>query len=404
MNKLTKNTILLKNTTVFDGISSSLLKNTDLLIEENKIKTLGSNISADKNTEIIDASKFTVIPGLIDCHTHFRSWMPPLFFQFGVTTIRDLGSDPDWIISLREKEKNGDNSLPRIICYGPLLDGVPAYWGTKWEGSVEIDSLKTARKITTSLIKKGVGGFKTYMGLPKELMEEIVKIAHEHNLPVASDLWSVSAWDAAKMSISSIEHARGILFPILEDEIQLFIDLFIKKHVFIDPTFTVETIGAYIQTVGNENYPNLNLVPAGQKKEWLNWRTESWHKNVKKSFYKERQEKEIHKAKFIAAFHKAGGKVVAGSDTPNPFVIPGFSLHQEIQKMVEIGLTPIEAIRTATGTAAQLLRRKDIGTIKVGHLADLVLIDGNPTENILELNKINTVIKNGEIVYKNSAC
>jgi imidazolonepropionase-like amidohydrolase len=235
-------------------------------------------------------------------------------------------------------------------------------------------------------------------------MKEIVKIAHEHNLPVASDLWSVSAWDAAKMGISSIEHARGILFPILEDEIQLFIDLFIKKHVFIDPTFTVETIGAYIQTVGNENYPNLNLVPAGQKKEWLNWKTESWYKNVKKSFYKERQEKEIYKAKFIAAFHKAGGKVVAGSDTPNPFVIPGFSLHQEIQKMVEIGLTPIEAIRTATGTAAQLLRRTDVGTIKVGHLADLVLIDGNPTENILELSKINTVIKNGEIVYRNSVC
>jgi hypothetical protein len=398
--KSTQTTILLKNATIFDGISSSLLKNTDILVENNKIKALGSNIPADKNTEIIDASKFTVIPGLIDCHTHFRSWMPPLFFQFGVTAIRDLGSDPDWIISLREKEKNGDNSLPHIVCYGPLLDGVPAYWGTKWKGSVEIDSFKTAGEITTSLINKGVDGFKVYAGLPKELMEEIVNIAHEHNLPVAADLHSVSAWDAAEMGITSIEHANGILFPIPKNRIDWCIDLLLHKGVFLDPTIMVQNIGAYIQTIGNKNYPNLGLVPDEQKKEWLNWQTESWHKTVKASFYKERQEREIYKAKFIAAFHKAGGKVVAGSDTPNPFVIPGFSLHQEIQKMVEIGLTPIEALKTATGVAAELLRRKDIGIIKAGNLADLVLIEGNPTEDILNLSKINTVIKNGEIVYK----
>ena len=400
MTKSTKITILLKNGTVFDGSASFLLRNTDILIENNRIKALGSNIPTDKNFEFIDASRLTVIPGLIDCHIHFRPWMSPLFFRFGVTSIRDLGSDPDWIISLREKEKNGDNTLPRIVCYGPLLDGVPAYWGTEWKGSVEIDSLKTAKEITASLIKKGVDGFKTYMGLPKEMMEEIVRIAHRNDIPVASDLRSVSAWDAAEMGITSIEHANGILFPIPKNRIDWCIDLLLRKGVFIDPTFVVQNISAYIQTVGNENYPNLNLVPAESKKEWLNWKTKSWHKNVKTSFYKEMQTREIHKAKFIAKFHKAGGKVVAGSDTPNPFVIPGFSLHQEIQRMVEIGLTPIEAIRTATGVAAKVLRRKDIGIIKTGNLADLVLIEGNPTENISDLEKINAVIKNGEIVYR----
>ena len=141
--------ILIKNTTIFDGISSSLFRNIDILLEGNKIKKLRKNISTSENATAINGSTFTVIPGLIDCHIHFRSWMPPLFFKFGVTTIRDVGNDPDWIISLREKEKNGDNSLPRIVCYGPLLDGVPAFWGTAWKGSVELDSLKKVREVTT---------------------------------------------------------------------------------------------------------------------------------------------------------------------------------------------------------------------------------------------------------------
>lgn len=393
--------LVIKNSTIFDGVNSSLLKNTDILLEENKIKKIGKNIAADGATEVIDGSKFTIIPGLIDCHIHFRSWMPPLFFQFGVTTVRDVGSDPDWIIALREKEKNGDNSLPRIVCYGPLLDGVPAFWGTEWKGSVELDSLETARKVTSSLIKKGVDGFKTYAGLSKELMEEVVRIAHKVNLPVASDLfWRVSAWDAAEMGITSIEHANGILFPIPPENLSQRINLLLKHSVYIDPTLMVNEIGAYIETVGNENYPNLNLVPKEDKKWWLSWKTETWHKGIKKSQYKRMQKIELDKAKFIFAFHKAGGKMVTGSDTPNPFVIPGFSLHQEIQKIVEIGLTPIEALKAATSTAAQLLRRKDIGAIREGNLADLVLIEGHPTDDISQLSNIRFVIKNGFVVYK----
>ncbi|MBI4096430.1 MAG: hypothetical protein HY425_01805, partial [Candidatus Levybacteria bacterium] len=229
--------ILIKNTVIFDGVNSALLKNADILLEENTIKKIGENISADGITKIIDGSKFTVIPGLIDCHVHFRSWMSPLFFKFGVTTIRDVGNDPDWIIPLREKEKSGDNSLPRIVCYGSLLDGVPAFWKS---GSIELSSSEDVRKATSYLAEKGVDGFKTYFGLSKELFGKIVEIARKANIPVASHLWwKVSAWDAAEVGISSIEHADGIFFPIPKDRIQLFIDLLMNKNIYIDPTLVV---------------------------------------------------------------------------------------------------------------------------------------------------------------------
>lgn len=395
------NKILIKNAAIFDGMSSSLLKNTDILLEENRIKKIGKNITTDAIVKIIDGSKFTVIPGLIDCHIHFRSWMPPLFFQFGVTTVRDVGNDPDWIISLREKEKNGDNSLPRIVCYGPLLDGVPAYWGTEWKGSVELDSLETARKVTKVLIKKGVDGFKTYFGLSQELLREIVKIANKANIPVTSHLgWKVSVWDAAGIGVNFVEHADGIIFPVPSENLSWYINLLLKHNVYVDPTLTVNDVCAYIETAGNENYPHLDLIPPEEKKKWLNWKTESWLKDVGKSRFKEMQRIEVDKAKFIAAFHKAGGKVVAGSDTPNSFVVPGFSLHQEVQKMVEIGLTPVDALKTATSIAAELLRKKDIGAVKEGNLADLVLIQGNPTSDISQLSNIDMVIKNGKIVYQ----
>jgi hypothetical protein len=391
---------VIKNTTVFDGISASLLRNVDILLKGSRIQNITSNLAVDMYTQVIDGSKFTVIPGLIDCHIHFRPWMPPLFFQFGVTTVRDVASDPDWIISFREKERNGDNSLPRIVCYGPLLDGVPAFWGTAWKGSVEIDSLETARKVTDYLIEKGIDGFKLYYGLPKKLMIEIVNIAQKANLPVAAHLGKVSAWDAAIMGITSIEHGSGIIFPIPQNKESSYIKLLLRNDVYIDPTFTVNDIAIHIEAVGNKEYPNLALIPKKYREQWLNWRTESWLKDKNESDLNRMQEVEIEKAKFVLAYHKVGGKIVAGSDTPNPFVVPGISLHQEIQKIVEMGLTPLNAIKAATSVAASLLGRKDIGVIKIGNLADLILIEGDPTVNIAQLSNIRVVIKNGEVVYK----
>ncbi len=112
------------------------------------------------------------------------------------------------------------------------------------------------------------------------------------------------------------------------------------------------------------------------------------------------KERVAAKAAFILAFHRAGGKVVAGTDTPNPFVVPGVSLHQELERLVAAGLSPMDAIVSATSRAAELLRRTDLGVIEEGRLADLVLVSGNPATDITSTRNIRVVIKGGAVVHE----
>ncbi len=102
---------------------------------------------------------------------------------------------------------------------------------------------------------------------------------------------------------------------------------------------------------------------------------------------------------FLNAFRDAGGRLVVGSDTPNPFVVPGLSVHQELEELVRLGLAPIDALAAATGAAAELLGRPDLGLIAKGKLADLVLVDGDPSADIGAARRVRTVIREGRVAY-----
>jgi imidazolonepropionase-like amidohydrolase len=105
------------------------------------------------------------------------------------------------------------------------------------------------------------------------------------------------------------------------------------------------------------------------------------------------------KAAFVKAFHNAGGKIVAGSDTPNPFILPGLGLHEEMASLVKAGLSPMAVIMSVTSVAAALLKAPDLGTVEEGKLADLVLVSGDPSKDISAMRSIRVVIKGGTIVH-----
>ena len=231
-------------------------------------------------------------------------------------------------------------------------------------------------------------------------MRAIVELASVRGVPVTGHLGTVSARDAAEMRVDAIEHASGIAFPMPSEVQEQLIRVLVERGTFVVPTLLVDENFANLPSIGNAGYPNLSLVPGDEVRRWLDWRNDFRLRGATEETFARRRTRVAAKSAFIGAFRRAGGKVVAGSDTPNPFVVPGISLHQELERLVASGLSPTDAIASATSVAAALLRRSDLGTVEEGKLADLVLVAGNPARDITTTRNVRVVIKAGAVVYE----
>jgi len=394
-------TLVIRNGTLIDGTGRPPVEGTTIFVSGDRITRVATGeVTLPAGVRVIDATGLTILPGLMDMHIHHRPWMWPLFLQFGVTTIRDAGSDPDTILRDRERERRGELAAPRIFACGPLLDGDPPVWGTAWRGSVALTSVDQARAAAQRLLDRGVDCIKVYARLPSALMRAIVEMATARDVPVTGHVGAVSARDAAEMGVRSIEHASGIIFPMPPEVQELLVRVFVERGTFMVATMLVGENFANLPTIGNTRYPFLSLVPPDETRGWLNWRNDFRLRDATDEAFARLRARVAAKAEFIQAFHRAGGKVVAGTDTPNPFVVPGVSLHQELERLVAAGLSPMDAILSATSVAAALLRRADLGTVEEGKLADLVLVSGNPASDITATRNIRVVIKGGAVVHE----
>lgn len=394
-------TLIIRNGTLIDGTGRPPMEGATIFVSGDRITRVATGeVTLPAGIRVIDATGLTILPGLMDMHIHHRPWMWPLFLRFGVTTIRDVASDPDLILRDRERERRGELTAPRIFACGPLLDGDPPVWGTAWRGSVALTSVDGARAAVQRLMDRGVDCIKVYARLPSALMRAIVEMATARGVTVTGHVGAVSARDAVEMGVHAIEHASGIIFPMPSEVQELLVRVFVERGSFIVATMLVEENFANLPTIGNTRYPFLSLVPADQARWWLDWRSDFRLRDATDEAFARRRARVAAKAAFIGAFHRAGGKVVAGSDTPNPFVVPGISLHQELESLVASGLSPMDAIMSATSVAAALLRRTDLGTVEEGKLADLVLVSGNPASDITATRNVRAVIKGGAVVHE----
>lgn len=394
-------TLVVRNGTLIDGTGRLPVEHATILVTRDRITGVSTEeVAVLAGARVIDATGLTVLPGFIDMHIHSRTWAWSLFLQFGITTVRDVGSDPEFVLRERERERRGELPGPRIFACGPLLDGVPPVWGTEWHGSVAISSADQARAVARRLIDQGVDCLKVYSRLPAPFMQAVVEIASSRGVPVTGHVGAVSARDAADMGVGSIEHASGIRFLAGEDEWMSLVPFFVAKGTSLIPTMLVEENIADLPGLANRQYPHLELVPSAVTTQWLDWRSDFRFRAADAAYFARWKQFVTNKAAFVRAFRRAGGKVVAGSDTPNPFVIPGISLHQELERLVAAGLTPMEAITAGTSVAAALLRKSDLGTLEVGKLADILLVAGNPAADITATRNIRMVIKGGVVVHE----
>lgn len=413
---------VLKGGTLIDGSGNTPIENSLIVLENGKILSI-SSIRQTKSpfpAKIINAKGRFIVPGLIDMHVHcVEESFLPLFLINGVTTIRDVGNDPDFILNLRDEVNSGFRVGPTLFVSGYMLNSRKIPFGASQHTAV-ITNIKEAQKAVSLLAQKKVDWIKIYITLPKGVVRRVLFEANRYGIPVAGHLRKVDARFAAQWGISTIEHATGIAEALLADDAVFedapplhtisektwlhvdrakyddLIDLFIEKNVYIHANLTLyESFTLPADIIKNK--PNVELMPPSI--------VEGWDYYLREQFLEVAQDKESWKItkerleEFLIMFKNKGGKILAGTDTPWPYLLPGFSLHRELELLVEAGLSPMEAIWTATKYAAEALRQEDsIGTLTEGKRADLVLLNTNPLENIGAIRDVRHVIKDGKIV------
>jgi imidazolonepropionase-like amidohydrolase len=369
---------------------------------------------------VIDASGKTMIPGLIDTHVHVESWTPEVFLKYGVTTVRDLHSDAAAIFPLAREDSP---ARPRIITSGPLIDGV----GSFWKNAVQVATVGEARAAVRTQVDAGAKVIKVYARLQPSLVAVIAAEAHARGVPVAAHLGKTTAIQAAESGVASIEHLTGIPEAASDDPGRLLkahedflggwtaFELewqrvsgarleavgrqLVARGVVIVPTLALHEAFSRMADADLMNDPALaDVPPAVLHDSWdpadimgrARW-TPDTLAQFKKSLPVLRR--------FVGLYAKLGGKIAAGTDTPQQFVVPGASLHRELELYVASGLSPAAALHSATQGAAALLGIQDrVGAIAAGMAADFILLDGDPLADIRNTRKIAAVVKDGVVV------
>lgn len=430
--------LLIEHVTLVEPSTATLLNDVAILIEGQRIKSITPSAIAQHvpNAIRIDGSGKFLIAGLWDMHVHTLSnGQPdqffPLFVANGVTGVRDMGGDLPLarIQQLKQEIAAGTRLGPEIFAPGPILEGERPFWPF----SLALKNEADARQAVTHLIQQKADFLKVYNTLSRDAYLAIAAAAKQNEIPFVGHIPpTVTPAEASDLGQKSIEHLWGIPLSCTvnpaeltkisaqaddADDPKLARDLFYrinqtilssyskpkagalfakfrKNQTWQDPTLVVLHSYASIHDPALRKDPRLAYIPDDLKKSWYSMGGTPDPRN-------DEMQKQLfdHDIELVKAMHTAGVPLLAGTDTPNPFTYPGFSLHDELQLLITAGLTPAEALDTATRRAAQFLGvDHDFGTIEEGKVANLLLLDANPLSDIANTKKIHAVILRGKLL------
>lgn len=391
---INEGTLVIRGGTLFDGTGSAPYKSSTIVINKERIVCVGNGCEIPSNATVIDATGLSIMPGLIDLHVHFgapskenaglsfplmiwdyvrqRPAVRRALLESGVTTIRSVGDEKDFILRLKKQIASGELAGPRVYCVGPIftapgghpvathLKGNP--WLIKGAARQVTDPEEAAAEVER-LAREGVDGIKAVYGgregrLPRlslDVLQAVIDVAHERGLWVAVHTGSLEeVRDAVQAGANTIEH--GVTYGSHLDSGT--IELLREKNVTYIPTLAVDEA-----KLGPED-PAIRLLMDNTN-----------------------------------AAKNGGVRIGSGTDTSGPNMSFGSGVHRELELLVQSGLSPEEALLAATRDAAIALQAdKDLGTIESDKIADLLLIDGQPWEQISDVRTIRLVIQEGRVV------
>jgi imidazolonepropionase-like amidohydrolase len=427
----------IRGATLIDGRGGPPLADAAVRIEDGRIGAVGPSPALPATDDEIDATGRYLMPGLVDMHVHVQTpdvERLPLYLAAGVTTVLDLGGQVPDLLHYRRMVTDGRRRGPRLLCTGPLLE----------EGSVFPGFARISHQMTrpvedevAALADAGVDAIKLYITVRAETARRAVRTAHERGLRVFMHQQATWGADAADAGVDCLEHLMvfGDLAPEGDrpdagrmtpfeyggwlwrwfHEVDVdgprardLIGRLVEAGTALDPTLVL--FAARPAAMGDDGGDTslddperaaaiAYLAPetaADVRDRWLERRRAGAGASEQA-----RERTRVAWAKFlqlVGMFHQAGGVVLTGTDCPNVAIVPGYSLHRELELLTRTGMSAMDVIVAATSrAAARLDLGHEFGTIEPGRSADLLLLAGDPTADIKNTRRIERVIARGEV-------
>ena len=442
--------IIIKDATLIDA-ANPIRENMTVVLQGDLIQSIeesGSVMIDVQNDTIVDARGKFIIPGLWDAHVHL-TFIPELdyktaydlFLANGITSIRDTGAVLSKLQPAIDYANENPDKTPRLFYSGPLIDGSLRVYKGKEPGfpelSIGVDEDTDNEAVVNALIGQGASFLKTYEMLSAKTFLELLSIAKEKNLRVTGHIpLSIDLIEAIDAGLGGMQHIRNLDLACANNaeeilrqrqellkntdllpgstlrtkihQLQRFVAIgnlddercikviqhLAANNVFQTPTLTINTLDSKRFYADQEWRDTYKFLPKNLQK---NWYMESIDM-AKKEVSENDKIFEDWSMRIVSLFNKYGVKIIAGTDTPIGFLTPGYSLHKELELLVEAGLTPLQALQSATVTPAEFFNLESkMGTIEPGKYADLVILNRNPLDSIKNTQNIHMVIAKGEI-------
>lgn len=434
-------TLAIQNVTLIDGSGSAAQPNRTVLVAKNRIAAIGSarEIRIPPKAAVVDGSGKFLIPGLTDMHVHTDDSnfdFASMLLVNGVTAARDMGCSWEHLEKIHRANRQireGALVAPTLWASGPKVSGPQ---GPRRD-HIPVSGRKQARDAVIRLRNAGVDFVKIDAGIARESYYAVADECRRQGLHFGGHVpSSITAAEASAAGQWSLEHAWSFTFGCSYAESELLqqmyeaeargggsgafrkqqtsrsvetfdekraaklFEIFARNRTWVVPTLVVNRMLASLDNSRFVNDPRFRYASAGVFRNWhpdtdLLTRIRLWRNcRVYRALFEET-------LRLIPMMHRAGVGILAGTDSAVPYAFPGFSLHDELQLMVEAGLTPMEALQAATRNPAIFLGESDArGTVEKGKIADLVLLDANPLEKIANTKKIHAVVVHGRLIAK----
>jgi imidazolonepropionase-like amidohydrolase len=412
--------LVFEHASVFDSARATLRPATTVVVAGGRIAAVGPDgtVARPSGAEVIDASGKTLIPGLWDMHAHLSPGDGLLDIANGVTTVRDLGNDPDVLAGIKKGFDDGTVIGPRVVLAG-LVDGSGPFSGPIKN---KVDDEAQARAAVEDYARRGYVQIKIYSSIRPELMPVIARLAHARGMRVSGHVPAfMTAEQFVREGADEIQHANFLMLNFLfddvkdtrtparftavaehgveidpsQDRVKAFLALLKEKGTVLDPTLVAfETMFVGKKgTISPADAAIADRMPPQVRRSFLSG-------SLPVPEGKEQRYRDSYRSmlRMIKAAYDLGIPIVAGTDD-----LAGFSLARELELYVEAGISAPEVLRIATLGGARVMKMDgDYGSIESGKAADLVLIDGDPTARIGDVRRADVVVKGG-VVYRPAA-